>query len=241
MSTADESIQSEPTAAVRVRSVLARAVSLSLTTEGRAYDLIGMHSVSRRGRIALHPPTDSPLGAQVAHAPRGSLAALLEFTDIAPTAVRDRVRARVTVAGWLAPDGRGGGTSLRVDIAHVTLRTAAGSVEVGLDELTLAEPDPLAVEEAAMLTHLADAHEDMVAGLVALAGHRVPPGFTRVVPLALDRHGITLRCEYPGSRCDVRLLFPEPAEDATAAGERIRRFLAIPGTGARHRRSSSRP
>ncbi|GGO38214.1 MULTISPECIES: DUF2470 domain-containing protein [Streptomyces] len=230
----------EPTAAERVRSVVAGAESLSLTTDGQEYDLIGMHSVSRRGRITLHPQADSPLAAQVARAPRGSLAALLEFTDIAPTAVRARVRAGVTVSGWLTPARDGEAPALELDIARVTLRTAAGTVEVGLDEMTLAAPDPLAAEEAAMLTHLTDAHEDMVAGLVALAGPRIPHGFTRAVPLALDRHGITLRYEYPSGHCDLRLLFPEPARNAADAGEQICRLLVAPAATAHLHHPSSR-
>ncbi|GGS17128.1 hypothetical protein GCM10010252_65670 [Streptomyces aureoverticillatus] len=239
-SSAEPSDPTEPTAAERVRSVIAGAESLSLTTDGQAYDLIGMHSVSRRGRITLHPQADSPLAAQMARAPRGSLAALLEFTDIAPTAVRARVRASVTVSGWLSPDRLGDvagtatstATALALDTARVTLRTSAETVEVGLDEMTLAAPDPLAAEEAAMLTHLADAHEDMVAGLVALSGPRVPHGFIRAVPLALDRHGITLRHEYPSGHCDLRLLFPTPARNAAEAGDRICRLLVTPAATA---------
>ncbi|MFZ3473489.1 hypothetical protein ACODT3_08790 [Streptomyces sp. 4.24] len=178
MNAAADAAPAELTAAERVRSVLARAVSLSLTTEGGSCDLIGLHSVDRRGRISLHPPVDGPLAARVAVAPRGSLAALLEFTDVAATAVRERVRSRVTISGWLAPAGEPlDGGRLRLDTARVTLRTAAAAcaVDVGLDEIALAEPDPLAVEEAALLTHLAAAHEDMVRGLVILAGSHVPP------------------------------------------------------------------
>ncbi|MFF3695929.1 DUF2470 domain-containing protein [Streptomyces sp. NPDC002221] len=219
----------EPTGAERVRSVLARAASLSLVTQAQGYDLIGMHTVDSRGRISLHPPADSPLAAQIATAPRGSLAALLDFTDVAATAVRDRVRARVTVSGWLTPhepgriDGR-----LRLDTARVTLRTAAGAAEVGLDEVALAEPDPLAVEEAAMLTHLADAHGDLMAELVVRAGSRLPPGVLRTAPFALDRHGITLRCEYRRGHCDLRFPFPAEVRDPAEAGEQVRRLLTAP-------------
>ncbi|WP_149182799.1 DUF2470 domain-containing protein [Streptomyces sp. TRM49041] len=235
MSTHTDITLPEPTAAERVRSVLARAVSLSLTTAGQDYDLIGMHSVSSRGQLTLHPQADSPLARQVAEAPRGSLAALLEFTDIAPTAVRDRVRARVTVSGWLArADDRG----LRLDTARVSLRTPAGTVEVGLDEIALAEPDPLAVEEAAMLTHLIDAHEELMGDLLGLAGPRLPRGMIRALPFALDRHCITLRCEYDTGHCDLRLLFPAPARDAAEAGERIRQLLTAP-RGCAHRHHSS--
>ncbi|MEV4950108.1 DUF2470 domain-containing protein [Streptomyces sp. NPDC053755] len=228
MSAAPDTVLPEQTAAELVRSVLARAVSLSLTTDGQEYDLIGMHAVGRKGRITLRPPADSPLAAQIATAPRGSLAALLEFTDIAPTALRDRVRARVTISGWLTPAGPQEDDALRLDLARVTLRTPAGTREAGLDEFALAEPDPLAVEEAAMLTHLADAHGDMVADLVVLAGSRLPHGVVRAMPLAVDRHGITLRCEYREGHCDLRLLFPVTARDAAEAGEQVRRLLTTP-------------
>ncbi|MEU6986696.1 DUF2470 domain-containing protein [Streptomyces sp. NPDC046324] len=239
MNAATDTAPHEQAAAELVRSVLARAVSLSLTTDAQCYDLIGMHSIGRNGRIILTPQPDSPLEAQVAAAPRGSLAALLEFTDIAPTPLRDRVRARVTISGWLTPAGPEE-DGLRLDLARVTLRTAAGTQDVDLDRFTLAQPDPLAVEEAAMLTHLADAHEDMVADLIVLAGSRLPFGVVRALPLAVDRHGITLRCEYREGHCDVRLPFPVEARDAAEAGEQVRRLLTTPSC-SHHRRPSTRP
>ncbi|MGW0732416.1 DUF2470 domain-containing protein [Streptomyces sp. NPDC002851] len=240
MSAAADNSVPEQTAAERIRSVLAQAVSLSLTTDSQDYDLIGMHSVDRKGRITLHPQADSPLAAQVAAAPRGSLAALLEFTDIAPTALRDRVRARVTISGRLAPAGPGDAAGLRLDLARVTLRTTAGTQDVELDEYALAEPDPLAVEEAAMLTHLADAHDDMVTDLIALAGSQLPHGVQRTLPLAMDRHGITLRCEYREGHCDLRLLFPATAQDSATAGEQVRQLLMTPRC-THHRHPSARP
>ncbi|MFF1925960.1 DUF2470 domain-containing protein [Streptomyces sp. NPDC058221] len=214
-----------PTDAELVRTVLSRATSLSLTTTGQTYDLIGLHSVSAQGQITLHPRPDTPLAQQAADAPLGSLAALLEFTDIAPTPLRDRVRARVTVSGWLTPAGGG---ALRLDTARVSLRTPAGATDVALDEMALAEPDPLAFEEAAMLTHMADSHEELMHDLLGLAGSRLPHGIIRSLPLALDRHGITLRCEYESGHCDLQLLFPGIARDATDAGERIRQLLTAP-------------
>ncbi|MFK0179384.1 DUF2470 domain-containing protein [Streptomyces xanthochromogenes] len=240
MSAAADAGPTEPTAAERVRSVLAQAASLSLVTQAQCYELIGMHAVDARSRISLHPPADSPLTAHVATAPRGSLAALLDFTDVAATAIRDRVRARVTVSGWLTPqrpgriDGR-----LRLDAARVTLRTPAGPVEVGLDEVALAQPDPLAAEEADMLTHLADAHEDLVSELVVRAGAHLPSGVLRAAPFALDRHGITVRCEYRRGHCDLRFPFPAPAHDPAEAGEQVRRLLTAPPC-ARPRPSSAR-
>ncbi|MFD0026100.1 DUF2470 domain-containing protein [Streptomyces sp. NPDC058382] len=214
-----------PTDAEQVRTVLSRATSLSLTTTGQTYDLIGLHSVSDKGQVTLHPHADSPLAQQAAEAPLGSLAALLEFTDIAPSPLRDRVRARVTVSGWLAPADDG---TLRLDMARISLRTTGGTRAVGLDEFALAEPDPLAFEEAAMLTHMVDSHEELTHELLGLAGPRLPHGMIRSLPLALDRHGITLRCEYESGHFDLQLLFPAFARDATDAGDLIRQLLTAP-------------
>ncbi|MFF5932201.1 DUF2470 domain-containing protein [Streptomyces sp. NPDC012508] len=240
MNAATDTAPHEQAAAELVRSVLARAVSLSLTTDAQCYDLIGMHSIGRNGRITLTPQADSPLEAEVAVAPHGSLAALLEFTDIAPTPLRDRVRARVTISGRLTPAGpEGDEDGLRLDPARVTLRTAAGTQDVGLDRFALAQPDPIAMEEAAMLTHLADAHADMVADLIVLVGSRLPFGVVRALPLAVDRYGITLRCEYREGHCDVRMPFPVEARDAAEAGEQVRRLLTTPSC-SHHRRPSSR-
>ncbi|WP_418960161.1 DUF2470 domain-containing protein [Streptomyces tritici] len=235
MSAAPDPAPSEPTAAERVRSVLAQAESLSLTTQGQSYDLIGMLSVGPGGRISLHPPADSPLAVRVATAPLGGLAALLDFTDIAPTAMRERVRARVTLSGWLTPaEADASGGPVRLDLARVTLRTPAGAEDVALDAYAVAEPDALAVEEAAMLTHLADAHEDLVAELLLLAGPQVPPGVLRVAPLAVDRYGLTLRCEYERGHCDLRFLFGAPVRDGAEAGEQIRRLLTGRRCAHRH-------
>ncbi|MBA2947601.1 DUF2470 domain-containing protein [Streptomyces himalayensis] len=235
-----------PTAAERIRSVLARAGSLTLTTDGHRYDLVGLHTVDSKGQVTLRLPADSPLAARTVSAPRGALAALLEFTDISPTPVRARVRAKVTLSGWLAlADGTENdaddSAGLRLDLARATLETGEDMVAVGLDELVLAEADPLAIEEAAMLTHLADAHQDMVAKLSRLAGPRLLQGVVRVQPVALDRYAITLRCEYARGHCDLRLLFPQPVHDAAQAGAGIQNLLAA-GRNCPHRHpTSSRP
>ncbi|MFG3189591.1 DUF2470 domain-containing protein [Streptomyces omiyaensis] len=227
-----------PSAAEHVRTVLARAVSLSLRTAGQEYDLIGMHTVGPDGAVTLHLRNDTPPDRDPGEAPRGGRAALLEFTDIAPAAVRRRVRARVSVFGRLTPAD---GDDLRLEATLVRLGTPAGAVDVGPGELARAEADPLAVEEAALLTHLADAHADLTRRLPALAGHRLPAGVVRVVPYALDSRSLTLRCEYDGGHRDLRLPFPAPARDAAEAGERIRRLLSAPCRCPHHSSARSRP
>ncbi|MGW0120604.1 DUF2470 domain-containing protein [Streptomyces sp. NPDC003327] len=223
---ADHTAAIRPTDAERVRTVVAAADSLTVVTGARDYDLLGagLHTVDDDGRLLLHVPADSPLTAEVATAPCGVLSTLLKFTDVAPVALRDRVRARVTFAGWLTPGERE--TELRLDTAHVSLETARGTVTVGLDELALARPDALAPYEAGMLTHLVDDHEDVVRVLTHLLAPEVLEGAHAVRPAAVDRHGLTLRAERADGHADVRLPFPTPACGPAEVGVRIQALIA---------------
>ncbi|MET9513876.1 DUF2470 domain-containing protein [Streptomyces sp. NPDC002994] len=233
-----------PTNGERVRTVVAAAGSLMVVTDRHSGELAGLHTLDDRGRLLLRVPDDGVLAAEVALAPRGIVAAVLKFTDIAPTAVRDRVRARVTLTGWFAPvDGNSQepGVQLRLDFAHAELETAAGTVTVGLDELTLARADPLAVYEADMLTHLVDGHSDVVALLTRLVDPRLVQGVRRVLPVSLDRYGMTLRLEHANAHHDVRLSFPAPLSDAAEAGGRIQALLAAARACCRRHGSPSRP
>ncbi|MBT2491932.1 DUF2470 domain-containing protein [Streptomyces sp. ISL-96] len=234
----------QPTNGERVRTVVAAAGSLMVVTDGHSCELAGLHTLDDRGRLLLRVPDDCALAAEAALAPRGILAAVLKFTDIAPTAVRDRVRARVTLTGWFAPvDGNSQepGVQLRLDFAHAELETAGGTETVGLDELTLARPDPLAAYEADMLTHLVDGHSDVVALLTRLVDPRLVQGVRRVLPVSLDRYGMTLRLEHASAHHDVRLPFPAPLSDAAEAGGRIQALLAAAPACCRRHESPSRP
>ncbi|MFJ1567979.1 DUF2470 domain-containing protein [Streptomyces erythrochromogenes] len=179
----------------------------------------------------------------MACAPRGALAALMEFTDIAPVAVRDRVRARVTLSGRLTRSRQDAATDdvdLRLDAARVTLATQEVTVKVALDELVLARPDPLAIDEGSLLTHLTDAHQDAVTRLTRLAEPWLLHGAVRVLPLAVDRYGITLRCEYARNQRDLRLPFPAPVSEASEVGEQIRLLLAAAQACPRRRHPPAR-
>lgn len=214
-----------PTDAERIRSAVAAAESLSLTTDDRAYDLIGMHLIDDGGRLLIRAPADSPLAAEVVSAPFGDLAALVEFTDIAPTTVRERVRSRVSLSGWLAsaaeqPEPRT--MVLALDLAEATIESGGHLAHVEPEELAAAEPDVLAAEEAAMLTHLEGAHRDVVSLLTRLMDPRPLRGVVRVVPSAMDRGGITLRCEYAHERHeDVRVPFERPVRAASEVGRQV--------------------
>lgn len=235
----------EPTAAERVRSVLSSARSLTVSTDGYDCDLFGPHTLDGGSRLKFRLSADCRLAEQAARSPRGALAALVRFTDVAPTAVRDRVRARVTLSGWLTPDGpkpeAGGGVDFRLDTAHVSLETAADTVSVGLDQLALAEADPLAGVEAGLITHLTDAHADAMAHLTRLVDPRQLQGVVGVWPLALDRYGITLRLERVRTHHDVRLPFPVPLRTAAQVTGQVQALLAAAHNCHRRRRTAARP
>lgn len=221
----------EPTPAERARSVLSAAGSLTVTTHGHRVELIGLHTVDAAARLLLQNPPDAHLAAELAMAPHGDLAALVEFTDIAPVAVRDRVRARLTLGGWLTALGP---KALVFNTARAVLTEDDGTTTIGLDELTLASPDPLATHEAEMLARLDAAHADTVAPLTRLLPPRLQLGASDVRPLRLDRHGLVLRVETPDAHHDARLPF---AAQATHPGEAVRQFhLLLARATARPRR-----
>ncbi|MFE5814708.1 DUF2470 domain-containing protein [Streptomyces sp. NPDC056479] len=227
----------EPTPAERARSVLSAAGSLTVTTHGHRVELIGLHTVDAAARLLLQNPPDAFLAAELAVAPQGDLAALVEFTDVAPVAVRERVRARLTLGGWLTALGP---KAVVFHPARAVLTDADGTSVIGLDELTLAAPDPLATHEAEMLARLDAAHADTVAPLARLLPARQRLGATDVRPLRLDRHGLVLRLEAPASHLDVRLPFAAPATHPGEAVRQIHALLAQATARPRRRRLPTR-
>ncbi|MEV0174248.1 DUF2470 domain-containing protein [Streptomyces sp. NPDC050803] len=211
-----------PAAAERARSVLAAAWSCAVTAEGGREEFVGAHSVAEDGRVLLDVPEDSALVTAAICAPRGEPTAVLEFADVAPVPVRNRIRARLWLAGWFAAEeGR-----LAFQPTRVVLRRPDGAVVVDLDEFAAAEPDPLTLAEARLLTHLADCHSDAVERLTRLVEPDSLHGAVRVQPLAVDRHGLTLRIERARAHGDVRLPFHRPADDVAQLTERMHVLLA---------------
>ncbi|MFI9245344.1 DUF2470 domain-containing protein [Streptomyces sp. NPDC053086] len=217
-----------PGAAERARSVLAATWSCAVTADGVREEYAGAHTVTEDAAVRLAVPDDSGLLAAALCAPRQEPSALLEFADVAPVPVRSRIRARLWLSGWFAPSE--GGLLLRP--TRVVLRQATGPVVVDLDEFTAARPDPLAGAEARLLTHLADAHPDAVERLTRLVRPESLHAATRVVPLAVDRHGLTLRIERTRAHGDVRLPFHSPADDVGQLTERMHALLAQAGAAA---------
>ncbi|MEU1050559.1 DUF2470 domain-containing protein [Streptomyces sp. NPDC005897] len=211
-----------PAAAEQARSVLAAAWSCAVTAEGGREEFVGAHTVTDDGRVLLDVPEDSALVAAAVCAPRGEPSAVLEFADVAPVPVRGRIRARLWLAGRLAvEDGH-----LAFRPTRVVLRRPSGTVVVDVDEFTAAAPDPLALAEARLLTHLADCHGDAVQRLTRLVDPDSLHGAVRVRPLAVDRHGLTLRIERIRDHGDVRLPFHAPADEIAQLTERVHVLLA---------------
>ncbi|MGR6968566.1 DUF2470 domain-containing protein [Streptomyces cynarae] len=214
-----------PVAAERARSVLAAAWSCAVTARDGREEFTGAHSVAADGRVLLLPPEGSALPTAALCAPRGEPSVVLEFADVAPVPVRSRIRARLWLAGEVEPEG----DRLALRPTRIALRRANGVVVVDLDEYASAEPDPLVAAEARLLTHLADAHPDAVQRLTRLVDPGSLHGAVRVQPLAVDRHGLTLRIERARDHGDVRLPFPEPADTVPQLAERMHALLAQAG------------
>ncbi|MBT3162969.1 DUF2470 domain-containing protein [Streptomyces sp. Vc74B-19] len=220
-----------PGAAERARSVLAAAWSCTVTAEGTREELVGAHTVTDDGRVLLDVAEDSTLLTAAICAPRGEPSAVLEFADVAPVPVRDRIRARVWLAGWFAVQGG----RLAFEPTRVVLRRPSGALIVGRDEFATAAPDPLAGAEARLLTHLADCHGDAVERLTRLVDPAGLQGAVRVRPLAVDRHGLTLRIERLRTDGDVRLPFHAPADDVSRLTERMHVLLTQASAASRPR------
>jgi hypothetical protein len=218
-------LPAEPTPAELVRSVLAAARSLTLTTEGHRVDLVGLHTLRAPDRLLLTVPAESHLAQEIAATPEGALAAAVEFTDVAPVAVPDRIRARVRLDGRLSRAAEDP-SAYRFAIASAALEHAGRTADVEPDELARAEPDPLAETEAEILAHLAGAHAGAVELLAQLVEPRLLAGVTRVDPLRLDRYGIVLRLQRVNGRHDVRLPFPTPLCNPAHGVVRLRTLLA---------------
>ncbi|MEV8588930.1 DUF2470 domain-containing protein [Streptomyces sp. NPDC051180] len=211
-----------PRPAERVRSILTAAHSMNVVTDGLHQEVHRLDGTGPMGHIHLHDPSEDCQAAGTDRVP-----VRLEFTDIAPTPVRERLRARVTLTGLLpAPYVAEATDSTCMEFGQALLEDADGRTYVGLDELQAVEPDPLAGAEAALLTHLVAGHAELVPLLLRLVRPRPDRDLVRVLPVALDRYGLTLRLEHRAGHHDARLPFPTPLTDIDQAGPRIHALLA---------------
>ncbi|MCP9211719.1 DUF2470 domain-containing protein [Streptomyces sp. NEAU-Y11] len=211
-----------PTAAERVRSILAAAHSMSVVSDGLHTEVRRLDGTGAMGHFHLHAPAEDTSAQSTARIP-----VRLELTDIAPTPVRDRLRARVTVTGLLAaPYSAEATESTCMEFGQAVLEDAEGRSYVTLHALEATELDPIATSEAGMLTHLVDDHSELIPLLLRLIRPHPERGMLRALPVAMDRYGLTLRLEYPRTHRDVRLPFKTPVTDIDQAGPQIHALLA---------------
>ncbi|MET9496075.1 DUF2470 domain-containing protein [Streptomyces sp. NPDC006552] len=220
-----------PTDAERARTILAAAGSLALTataTEDR-FDHVVLHAVDAAARLLLLDPADPRLTAALAAAPHSGLAVYAEVTDVAPVAVRERVRARLALSGRLTPAGPG---TLVLRPARAALSEDDTVRTLDAAALGAAAPDPLAAQEAELLDHLDTGHADLLAELARPARADALTGVVAVRPLRLDRTGLVLRLERAATHQDVRVPFRTAAQSPHDVGPRIQELLDPTGTRA---------
>ncbi|MEU6083483.1 DUF2470 domain-containing protein [Streptomyces sp. NPDC047108] len=211
-----------PTVAERVRSVLAAAHSMTVVSDGLCAEVRRLDGEGAMGHFHLHSSIEDGGMQAVERVP-----VRLEFTDIAPTPVRDRLRARVTLTGLLAaPYDHGSTESTCMEFGQALLENAEERSHVTYQELEAAELDPIATSEASMLTHLLDDHRDLVPLLLRLVRPRPDSDVLRVLPVGVDRYGLTLRLERLRTHRDVRLPFRRPVTHIDQTGPQIRALLS---------------
>ncbi|MFG2720876.1 DUF2470 domain-containing protein [Streptomyces sp. NPDC048416] len=212
----------QPTPAERVRSIITAAHSMTVVTDGRHQEVYSLDGTGVLGRVHLHDPAEP-----MEEPDRASRVPVrLELTDISPTPVRDRLRARVTLSGLVAGGYRADSAdSTCMEFGQAVIEDAAGRAYVTLEQLQEARCDPMAPCEAGMLTHLVDDHPDLVPLLLRLVEPGLKSGLVRALPVAMDRYGITLRLERATTHRDVRLPFPTPLTDIDQAGLQFHALL----------------
>lgn len=162
---------------------------MTVVSDGRLTEVRRLDGTGAMGHVHLHAPFEDT-GAQTAT----RVPVKWELTDIAPTPLRDRVRARVTVTGLLAaPYSTEATKSTCMEFGQAVLEDARERTYVTLHALEATDLDPIATSEAGMLTHLLDDHAELVPLLLRLVRPRPGTGMQRALPVAMDRYGVTLR------------------------------------------------
>ncbi len=238
---------------------MATAGSLLLIGDDWQAELAASHAVLPDGSLVLSVSALSPLGGRLVSARGGQVVAAV--TELVPVAVRQRVRARVSLHGTLSrldparlvgceveavlglldlPVGELWSVSAeRVDVAFGESDAGAlpevadsGRHEVAPTEYRDCGPDPIADDEPAVLDELVRAGAaQRLAPLVGLAGTA-----DRLVPVMVDSAGVTLRVESDVHHRDVRVAFPTVARWARDVPELLGALLeradAVAGHGA---------
>jgi hypothetical protein len=235
----EEEAPRQPSAAERARTLIEGNSSVILRIPGLhpepAEPLVPLRlSVGPAGDLFLLFPRDSPAVRAVRHAADDEAEAVLEITDVAPVAVRHRIRGKAWVAGWLtAVPGaafEADAELLRLETGEISLDDLWGTDTVEPDEFAEAAADPLTEFETELLQHLAASHEAEVGLLCGLVGSPIaacsPRSAIGAVPVALDRFGLRVRFTGEQGVFDARFEFPRPVADLEGARRAMRALFA---------------
>jgi hypothetical protein len=207
--------------AVAARSVLAAAHSLLMRTDDAGFELMAAHAVLPDGSVALAVDAMTPLGGQLVAARGRPGAVRLEVTSLVPVPVRCRVRARVTLTGTVRAldpatldDCDADTIASLLDLPPVALWSVepvsvhlgrhSTAADVPVAAYREARPDPVADVEA---TYLHELDGRVVDRLNLPATWRRSAVNARLVPVAIDADGLTVRAETRQQHHDVRLPF----------------------------------
>ncbi|WP_238009290.1 DUF2470 domain-containing protein [Dactylosporangium sp. AC04546] len=230
------------TDAVEVRSALATCTSLRLEVAGTAADLIDAHTVLPDGTIVVAVDAMTRLGGLLVAARGADHAVRLDVTHLVPVPVRARVRARVTVTGSVRRmdpavlDSCDDGAVMSllglppvalwtVEPGSVHVERHGAGAEVAVAAYYAARPDPVATVEAVHLARLIRHHRDAAHRLAALVDPELAATGARLVPVAVDADGLTLRAETVHRHDDVRLPFRVRVTDEATLDRELRRLL----------------
>ncbi|HEV7711950.1 MAG TPA: DUF2470 domain-containing protein [Asanoa sp.] len=223
--------------AAATRSVLAVSGSLLIRTGDTASELIAAHAVLPDGSVALAVDAMTPVGGQLVAARGRPSGVRLEMTSVVPVPVRCRVRARVTITGTVRAldpatlDGCDAGTIASlldlppvalwaVEPVAVHIERHSTAADVAVDAYRAAGPDPMAAVEASYLHQLVRHGVDR---LTLPVDFRLSSASGRLLPVAIDADGLTMRAETRQGHHDARLPF---ASRVTAEAD-LARELAL--------------
>ncbi|WP_024795954.1 DUF2470 domain-containing protein [Tomitella biformata] len=236
-------------AAERIRSTLLRPGSPTLTLDTAATVRPVLQHLLPDGSIALLV-TDWSADPQPA---------MLELPDQLNLPQRQPIRSLTWITGLLETLCDAEQAAIALDIAEdrphpellevghsaslVLLRPltavvvdAEAATSVSIEELIAARPDPFCMLEDVWLAHLEDAHDE----ILQILCRRLPPALRghRAHPLAIDRHGLSLRVQTTeDATTDVRLPFATPAQSPLELGRAVRALASCVfhrGLHARH-------
>jgi hypothetical protein len=219
-------------AAERARTVATRPAA-SVQALGLGTSRLLAAATLEDGRVLVVVPRSGGVATAVHEAPEGDLPAKVTATSRSARPLRNPLRARLELAGWLTPvpaedeaelvlafaavrpdavllDVGLSATLLRLDVAEVRLHEGGGRTEITPEEYAAARPDPLGAAEDDLVAEHAGPLTELCARVQAWAGD------DPVHLLGLDRHGVLFRVE-PRTGCyDLRTPFPAPL---TSTGE----------------------